>query len=62
MNHELSTLTLEDIRENLSSDPDVLTQDLVNQISSPTLMQEFVLQNQTNDIAVADKDFVLYHC
>ena len=33
MNHELSTLTLEDIRENLSSDPDVLTQDLVNQIS-----------------------------
>jgi len=33
MNHELSTLTLEDIRESLSSDSDVLTQDLVNQIS-----------------------------
>jgi hypothetical protein len=33
MNHELSPLTLEDIRETLSSDPDVLTQDVVNQIS-----------------------------
>jgi hypothetical protein len=30
MNHELSTLTLEDIRENLSSAPDVLTQERVN--------------------------------
>ena len=54
MNHELSTLTLEDIRETLSCEPDVLTQDMVNQISK--IANEYPWTNVSMDAGYGTSD------